>query len=266
MYNYEFLHFERHEELNLIQKRLTRGAPILEVGGGTGYQAKILSDRGFDVTSIDLHDGDHMPNLVFPVAGYDGKTLPFPNKQFGVLFTSHTLECVADLPHFQKEVHRVLSANGIVIHLVSSNYWEFWTLVSGIFDIVPRLWNTAAKAKDGARLSDVFIGMLKRIYAWLFVWKRTIIGSRIRNLIAWRKKGWVDRFKAASFEVVDCEPVDFFFTGHMLFGPALPFKTRQVLAKILGSPAYLFVLKKVDNSVPESIHHFPEEMPFATAP
>jgi hypothetical protein len=46
-------------------ERLTRGIPVLEIRGGTGYQAKVLGERGFDVTPIDLHDGYHMPNLVF---------------------------------------------------------------------------------------------------------------------------------------------------------------------------------------------------------
>jgi hypothetical protein len=43
--------------------------------------------------------------------------------------------------------------------------------------------------------------------------------------------------------------------GNMLFGPVLPFKTLQILAKILRSPAYLFILKEVDASTSKSIHH-----------
>ena len=121
MYNYEFLHFVRAEEMKLFENRFIKGKPILEVGGGTGYQAKILSERGYAVTSIDLHDGYHAQNCVFPVQGYDGKTIPFAAKSFEVVFTSHTLECVTDLHLFQKEIYLILSDSGVVIHLVSSN-------------------------------------------------------------------------------------------------------------------------------------------------
>jgi SAM-dependent methyltransferase len=250
VYNYNFLHVIRLEELKLLQKHLVKGEPILEVGGGTGYQAKVLSEAGFAIVSMDLLDGRHAKKTVFPVKGYDGKTIPSPDKSFSSVFSSHTFGWAAEANQLQNEIHRVLSDDGIAIHIVPSNTWEMWTLVSGFFDIVPRLWHTVASLKEGRKPKDVFIDLLKRIYVWLFVWKRTAVGSRANNFIAWRKNGWINLFGSASFEVYHYENSGLFYTGNMLLGPRLPISVRRILAKFLGSSAYLFVLKKAAPGVP----------------
>ena len=47
---------------------------ILEIGGKNGYQAKYISDMGYDITSIDIKP---IRPLYFPVKKIDGSKLEF---------------------------------------------------------------------------------------------------------------------------------------------------------------------------------------------
>src|SRR5436309_261412 len=97
MFSIEFLHTIREHEIEMISKHFAPGARILEIGGGTGYQAKLLADRGFKVATIDVGTSNYKDERVFPVTEYDGKVFPFPDATFDVVFSSNVLEHIADL-------------------------------------------------------------------------------------------------------------------------------------------------------------------------
>ena len=54
MFSIEFLHQIRRHELAFVERHLPTRVRILEIGGGTGFQAKLLSEHGYDVASIDV--------------------------------------------------------------------------------------------------------------------------------------------------------------------------------------------------------------------
>ena len=66
----EWLHHVRHAELKIIEEFLcnNKNIKILEIGGGDGFQAKVLSDKGFSVVSIDTEP--RIPQF-FPVKKID---------------------------------------------------------------------------------------------------------------------------------------------------------------------------------------------------
>jgi 2-polyprenyl-3-methyl-5-hydroxy-6-metoxy-1,4-benzoquinol methylase len=97
MFNLEFLHAEREWEIERLARLFPTGCRILELGGGTGYQAQQLAHRGFPVASIDLPSSNYQQHKVFPVIVYDGRTFPFANGSFDVVFSSNVLEHVLDL-------------------------------------------------------------------------------------------------------------------------------------------------------------------------
>ena len=47
----------RMEELSKIIPLLSPTCSVLEIGGGAGWQAKMLSEQGYDVTVIEIAEG-----------------------------------------------------------------------------------------------------------------------------------------------------------------------------------------------------------------
>ena len=67
MFNIEFLHVIREYEYKKLVERFSPGIRILEIGGGTGYQAKRLTENGYIVESIDMPSSNYADQLDFPV-------------------------------------------------------------------------------------------------------------------------------------------------------------------------------------------------------
>ncbi|MEZ5014479.1 MAG: class I SAM-dependent methyltransferase [Chitinophagales bacterium] len=60
---------------------------ILDIGSGNGLVACLLREKGFDLSLIDIHEGQYDPS-VKPLV-YDGKKIPFPDDHFhtGMILT-----------------------------------------------------------------------------------------------------------------------------------------------------------------------------------
>ena len=108
MFNIEFLHVIREFEYKEIIDRLPAGSRILEIGGGTGYQAKRLTEDGYSVESIDIQNSNYADQKEFPVKPYDGRNIPFPDASFDVVINVESCHAYGSVPNFLKEVNRVL--------------------------------------------------------------------------------------------------------------------------------------------------------------
>ena len=75
----EFLKKIREYELQKIIDKLPPKSRILEIGGGSGWQAKILEDLGHKVSSIDIENSFYLNEKIFNVQTYDGVKIPFSN-------------------------------------------------------------------------------------------------------------------------------------------------------------------------------------------
>ena len=53
------LHELRKYEINMILKYFKNSNYILEIGGGTGFQAKYISSKGYNIETIDLQDSNY---------------------------------------------------------------------------------------------------------------------------------------------------------------------------------------------------------------
>lgn len=103
---------------------------VLEIGAGTRWQAKILAERGFQVTAIDLPLSNYRNDRIWPVIDYNGCQLPFEDATFDVVFSSNVLEHIPHVRAFQEEIHRVLEPDGYAVHILPSSSWRYWTNVS----------------------------------------------------------------------------------------------------------------------------------------
>ena len=76
-----FLHKLRLNELIEISKFLPNKKELLEIGAGSGFQAKVLESWGFKVKAVDLDISNYRNNKLFDIKLYDGVNLPFDDSK-----------------------------------------------------------------------------------------------------------------------------------------------------------------------------------------
>ena len=84
----KWLHYIRKQEVNKALEFFPNGKKlkILDLGGGDGYIASLLAERGYEVNSIDFDP--RFPQHYYVQKVSDSK-LPFPNATFDIIFSSN---------------------------------------------------------------------------------------------------------------------------------------------------------------------------------
>ncbi|SCA56258.1 Methylase involved in ubiquinone/menaquinone biosynthesis [Candidatus Terasakiella magnetica] len=243
MFNIDFLHMIRSHEVEKIIQLLPQEAKVLEIGGGSGHQAKLLKDRGFDITSIDVADSIYADEQVFPVQTYDGKKLPFADQSFDVVLSSNVLEHIHDLDPLMEEFSRVVKPSGFNLHVMPTGSWRFWTIVANYFEFLQILLLSfsPAKLKNPKHWGKQ---LLVNIYNHLIPPRHGEFGNCFSEIWSFRPKRWQKYFEKHAFLISKSEQMGLFYTGHMLFNKKISISRREKLAKFLGSSCHLFVLKK----------------------
>ncbi|RMH36322.1 MAG: class I SAM-dependent methyltransferase [Nitrospirae bacterium] len=251
----EWLNRLRRFELEkaLILVPVAKGKFWLEVGAGTGYQAKLIQDRGFGVRAIDVGSSSYRHWRQFPVEDYDGVTVPARDGEFDVVFSSNVLEHIPHIDSFLRgEMKRVLRDEGIAIHIVPSASWRFWTSVTHYLDVPRRLWRyirktvghrsdlTTMDASNDQRTRSIS----ERVVGILFPCRHGERGGSLSELYLFSRLGWRQLFESTGWFVVDRISSGIFYTGVGVLGRALPINIRQRLARFLGSSTHIYVLRK----------------------
>lgn len=237
----------RAEELKAVFEHMP--APplhILEIGGGDGYQASLLSASGFEVESVDIASDALEP--FFDVKIYDGRTLPFGAREFDCVFSSNVLEHVRDLEAINGEIRRVLKPDGMAIHVLPSSAWRFWTSIAHYPYILKVLLSGTRSIPTYARLPTAGEalkqrGVVRRVARALFPQPHGEYASSLTELYTYSKGRWTRVFSKYGFDVVAARPTGVFGTGYGLLVGPLPIAARRRLAGVLGSAAHVFVLR-----------------------
>lgn len=102
---------------------------ILDVGCGTGLNAKEIASNGHIVTGVDVSS---VAIEKFRQAGFDGKQcdisygIPFHDHSFDLVFASDVIEHLVDTEAFLKETYRVLRPSGrLILSTINSSFWVF---------------------------------------------------------------------------------------------------------------------------------------------
>jgi SAM-dependent methyltransferase len=219
---------------------------VLEVGGGSGYQARCIADWGCNVLSIDLGSRAPSPQTFFDVTDYDGHHIPAANSSFDLVFSSNTLEHVPHLDELLAETKRVLRPGGLAIHILPSPAWRFWA--SAGFPVY------ALGYALGRYRPAEEVGSVERSVA-----RRGRIGTAFRALLApFRAHGeypnaaaelyyfsmrrWRRVFHDAGFSVESAEPVGLFYTPYKMLNQSLTVEQRRTMSRWLGSACNVFFL------------------------
>lgn len=205
----------RERELAMVVRLFPPGSRILEIGGGSGWQAKRLSDLGYDVTSIDIVTSVYLHDRVFDVQVYDGKAVPFGDSSFDAVFSSNALEHIELIEPYQHELLRVVKRNGRAVHLIPSSSWRAWTIVTDIL----RSWRPVKPHGEHA--------------------------ANVLSEIAYFRRGWwAERFEHCGWKVERIFSNDLFYTGSSVLDRRLSLELRHKLSRILGGSCNIYVLRK----------------------
>jgi ubiquinone/menaquinone biosynthesis C-methylase UbiE len=245
-------------ELQLVIDRLTKsksiaGRALLEVGAGTGLQARELASLGFRVEAIDVPTSNLAGQRVWPVRDYDGRRVPFADRSFDVVFSSNVLEHIAELDQFESEIARVLKDDGIVVHVVPSSSWRAWSSVSHYGHLAKRCTAVVSRSfshgvasgrKEIARSFVVPRSFPARIARIVLPGRHGEHGNFLSEIYLFSTWHWRRHFRRTGWLVTDVTPTGIFYTGYDLAGANVTIEGRRRLARYLGSATTMFTLTK----------------------
>jgi SAM-dependent methyltransferase len=247
MFCVEFLHIIRGYELASILPYFPPGCRILEIGGGTGYQAKLLADTGYEVSSIDLPTTNYRDDQVYPVVEYDGRRFPFPDQSFDVVFSSNLLEHVQDPAELHRESARVLRAGGYAVHITPTSAWRLWTIAAHYIEMVQRIaleFGRCAPSHDDSQTFESALHNIRGIVRhYAFVPRHGEAGTALTELVSFSAARWSRHFRAHRLSIVERRPMRLFYTGHSVLGQRLSLPTRRALSRFAGSACTIWVIK-----------------------
>lgn len=243
------IHLEqlRRAEIELVRSWFKPGMEVLEIGGGNGFQAEVLSSWGCKVTSIDIVGAPISRALYYPVSEYDGRNIPFPKDSFDAVFSSNVLEHIPHLSVMLEEISRVIRPDGILVHILPSSSWRFWTSLShyghllrrSLLSMQPVHASNAVTSGTRSKRGRDWSALLKRV---LFDGPHGEYPNALYELYAFSRRRWIRVFRDADFEIVKCYVNGLFYTGYGLL-PALSLSTRRLMARIFGSAGRVYVMR-----------------------
>ena len=261
--DHEYLHMIRAIELDRALPILAdfrndagRDIRILEIGSGTGWQARQLSEKNYDIEAIDLDTSYYRQDELWPITRYDGKTIPFPDEHFDVLLSSNVLEHIPHLEEFHSEMKRVLKPGGIAIHIVPSASWRIWSNLTHYPYIlkaaVRRIFSRVADRPAGSgkhdgvetaeRTSQLSFG--QRVRGVVFPVRHGETGNVITETWHFSRRAWAGLFEGNGWRIRQYSSNRLFYTAYMLFGTLVSSAARENLSRFLGGSCHIFVIEE----------------------
>ena len=272
-FDVEFLNKIRAYELQVYLDHFPAGARILEIGGGTGVQAKILTERGYDIISIDLANSTYSEDKVFDVLDYDGRTLPLEDNSVDIVFSSNVLEHIPHIEAFHSEMKRVLRPGGVGVHAMPTGVWTFWTIVTHYLTALQNVYararqNRFEKARDEGAANKgavemetkrdlspglvldtakegwrTFRHMRKYMPEQTFPNRHGEFGNVFTEIWTFSRWWWTRHLKTNGYRLKSAKPMRLFYTGYMFYGPNWSIKSRNFWSRILGSACIIYVVE-----------------------
>jgi ubiquinone/menaquinone biosynthesis C-methylase UbiE len=250
----EFQQQIREVEVAQIVPLIPRGATILEIGAGAGWQARKLSERGFEVKAIDVAGSPYEGQRTCDVGIYDGKTIPFPDDSIDVVFTSHVLDHVPERTALQAEMKRVLRPGGFAVHIVPTVSWRVWTMVTHY----PHRWKqmmallgerlfagngrnlAVAQTVPPSKTASLLMGFLMND---LIIPRLGTRGDAFSECVLFSRKAREAYFRQTGWRIVSARPNRLYYSGNKVLGPILDLRTRHALSRVLGSASIAYVVE-----------------------
>lgn len=253
MTNVAYIDATRREELQRVlsgHSDLFTSKDLLEIGSGTGVQLKQLANLCRSAVGIEVADSFYAPHRVADIQQYDGIHIPFPDRSFDIVFSSHVLEHITDEEAVHREMQRVLREGGVSVHVVPTHTWRFWNSLMHYPALPGYVMDKLRQSNHDQPSSDAQSGTQsarpqwgRRILDLLISPRHGERGNRISEHWLLHPVFWRRRLQALGWRVESIEGLGLAYTGHSFFGSRVSMQTRAKLSRILGSSAILIVLR-----------------------
>lgn len=244
----------RRHELEQTLQEMPAGKDVLEIGAGSGSQARMLSERGYTVQAIDIQTSRHSRSRIWPVIEYDGYRIPFADESFDIVFSSNVLEHIPHLEHFQSEIQRVLRLDGRAVHVVPSAGWRWWTNLSHYCHALKYVLNLLMRRSTASVTTPYASADIQSVVSSRGRWRviREAVfpvrhgerGNPVTELYYFSRVYWNRLFRGTGWVVRRHYSIRLLYSGYGCFGARLPIKARKILSYILGSSSHVFSLER----------------------
>ncbi len=246
-----YLEAIRRAELESVREQFRPGMHVLEIGGGSGFQAAILTSWGCDVVSVDVANRKPPHKNYFPVQDYDGETLPFQDQTFDVVFSSNVLEHVRSVSVLLREIKRISKPDATSVHILPSPSWRFWTSLTHY--IYAFRWLLGIQPTIPGAVEPIPIQEVARRNGVISVLKQLLLAgahgeypNAASELYYFSRRRWRRVFEENGFQIERALDCGVFHTGHALL-PRLSIRFRKRIAQWLGSSCFAFTAKITNN-------------------
>ncbi|MCB9802535.1 methyltransferase domain-containing protein [Candidatus Nomurabacteria bacterium] len=262
----DYLHQIRKKEIDIIFSYFKKDFfnHGLEIGAGDGYQTQFLFTKCKSFISSDLNferikKENKKNDVKYIKLDADKMSDYFPADKFDFIFSSNVLEHLSNVDNFLKENYRILSDDGISVHIVPNRFMKFFYLLFfylHIFSLsVDRFFGLFSGKKifrgsginlenniNSVKIKEKKLGKIKKLFL------PQIHGnyhSHVEEWRSWGLKKWRNKFLAAGF-IVEKEMKGPIFSGYGFGFNVL----RAIFEKLGVSSEYIYVLrKKVDYKI-----------------
>jgi len=166
-----FLSLIRAKEAWLFQRQLPLKTPVLDVGCGDGFFAKITFKKieiGLDLADSRINEAKR-ENVYEKLVTYSGHEIPLKSESVATVVSNCVLEHVPNLEEVVQEVHRVLKPGGVFLTTVMAKPWEENLMFGGWY-------------KGWMRRKQVHFNLLN-YWEWMKLWKNC--GFEVREKIGY---------------------------------------------------------------------------------
>jgi SAM-dependent methyltransferase len=243
----------RRMELGAVKDLFAPDMCVLEIGGGNGFQASLISSWGCKVESIDISSRPQWPVTYFKVRDYDGRHLPFPDGSFDLVFSSNVLEHVPIdiLPRLLQETVRVMrKPKALALHILPTPAWRFWNNLAHYIYLLKYVLGYGKSAMMPAIPTRE---QALQQYGLAYLIKRALIPpphgespDAIRELFSFSQRRWRDEFAKVGLSTEQVLNLQIFYTGYGLTQNISP-QRRVCLSRYLGTATSAYILRSSVN-------------------
>jgi len=147
----------------------------------------------------------------------------------------------------EKEICRVVTQEGIMVHVLPTVAWRIWTSLTHPIYILQLACQRILSNREYAitqNLKSASIPSGWRLWQYLLPRRHGVTGNTITELLLFSRRHWSIHFGSSGLLVLSVQPSGIFYSGNQIFHNKLALIWRQRLSHLLGSATSIWVLKK----------------------